>query len=344
MRNFLIFIIMVFAGLFLAVFVKQNRVDGQDGRPVLHVFASSSFIAQWGPGPWLKETFEKDCDCRVEFQDNGDSMILIQKLKSQGRTGSADVVLGFDQYDLELANQGLEWRKIETSDYEFEEAVQAVLNRSNLIPYDWSPLSFIIRKSEFQQLPKKIDDLMVAEMRGQIAIQDPRYSSVGLQFLLWLIQTRGEEKAFQFLTSFNQQVHSYTSSWSGANGLFNKGQVKTYFSHVTTPVYYRLEDKSDDVVAVELPEGHPVQYEFVGVPVTCTNCDLAEKFVALLLSKDGQKMIMEKNTMFPAIQGVKEGTIYASIPHYKILSQEVLPSVSDRERILKKWAALRRGE
>ncbi len=344
MRNFLVFLVVIFAGLFAGVFYKKNHGDGKDGRPVLKVFASSSFISQWGPGPWLKESFEKNCDCTVQFHDGADSTILLQRLKTEGRTGGADVVLGFDQFDIELANEGLEWKKIKTDDINFEEEIIPTLSRSNLIPYDWSLLSFVVRKSDFKVLPKNLDDLMVTEMKGQIAMEDPRTSSPGLQFLLWLIQNRGEEKAFQFLKQFNQQIHSYTPSWSTAYGLFQKAQVKTTFSYVTSPVYHVVEDKSTDVVAIEMPEGHPIQYEFAGIPSTCTNCELAEKFMGLLLSQDGQRIIMEKNYMFPVVQGVKLGTVFASVPKFKITNQNVIPTVGDRERILKKWAALRRGD
>ena len=344
MRNFLVFIIFVFAGLFLAVFLKKNHSDGRDGRPVLKVFASSSFISQWGPGPWLKENFEKDCDCKVDFQDGADSTILLQRLKSEGRSGGADVVLGFDQYDLELAGQGIEWKKIKIEDLNFEEEVKPTLSRSHLVPYDWSLLSFVVRKTDFQQLPKKLDDLMKPDLKGQIVMEDPRTSSPGLQFLLWLIQTKGEEKAFQFLKAFNQQLHSYAPSWSTAYGLFQKAQVKATYSYVTSPLYHVVEDKSTDVIALDLSEGHPAQYEFAGVPSTCANCELAEKFMNLILSPAGQKIIMEKNYMFPAIHGVKEGTIFASVPKYKMTNMDVIPTVADRERILKKWAALRRGD
>ncbi|MEZ0393071.1 MAG: thiamine ABC transporter substrate-binding protein [Pseudobdellovibrionaceae bacterium] len=344
MKNFLIFLLLIFGGLFSAIVLKKNSDSGKDTRPVLKVFAASSFISQWGPGPWLKEAFEKTCECRVEFQDGADSTILLQRLKSEGRTGGADVVLGFDQYDLELAQQGIEWRKLSLEDVDFDERVRSVLVRSPLVPYDWSLLSFVVRKSDFSVLPKKLDDLMKPELRGQIVMEDPRTSSPGLQFLLWLIQLKGEEKAFQFLAAFNQQLHSYAPSWSTAYGLFQKAQVKTTFSYVTSPVYHLVEDKSTDVIALEMAEGHPAQFEFGGVPATCRNCELAERFLALVLSKEGQKVIMEKNYMFPVVNGVQEGTVFASIPKYKMTELSVIPSVSDRERILKKWAALRRGE
>jgi len=344
MKNFLIFLLLVFGGLFSAILLKKNSDSNQDSRPILKVFASSSFISQWGPGPWLKENFEKTCECRVEFQDGADSTILLQRLKSEGRTGGADVVLGFDQYDLELAQQGLEWRKLNLEDYDFEESVRPILVRSPLVPYDWSLLSFVVRKSDFTELPKKLDDLMKPELRGQIVMEDPRTSSPGMQFLLWLIQLKGEEKAFQFLKTFNQQLHSYAPSWSTAYGLFQKAQVKTTYSYVTSPLYHVVEDKSTDVIALELAEGHPAQYEFAGIPATCKNCELAERFMGLILSREGQKIIMEKNYMFPVIAGVREGTLFATVPNFKMTDMAVIPSVIDRERILKKWAALRRGE
>jgi thiamine transport system substrate-binding protein len=87
-----------------------------------------------------------------------------------------------------------------------------------------------------------------------------------------------------------------------------------------------------------------MQIEFAGIPATCRNCELAAQFMNLLLSKDAQKIIMEKNYMFPVIKGVKEGTVFSTVPDYKISEPKVLPSLNDRERILKKWSALRRGE
>jgi len=344
MKNFVVFLILVFSGLFAAIFFKRNHDHGKDTRPVLKIYASSSFISQWGPGPWLKETFEKTCDCRVDFQDGADSVMMLQRLKTEGRTGGADLVLGFNQYDLELAQQGLEWKPIPLDDYDFEEEVRATLQKSPLVPYDWSLLSFVLRKSQFKQIPKKLDDLLAPDLRGQIVMEDPRTSSPGLQFLLWLIQVKGEEKAFKFLEDFNRQLHSYAPSWSSAYGLFKKDQVKMTFSYVTSPVYHLVEDKSTDVVAVDLEEGHPAQFEFAGIPATCRNCELAGKFVELLLSKQGQKMVMEKNYMFPALRGVREGTLFAIVPKYKMTEMEVIPPISDQEKILKKWSALRRGE
>lgn len=344
MKNFIFFLVLVFGGLFAAVVLRKNSGTESDSKAILKIYASSSFIAQWGPGPHLKEAFEKDCDCRVEFKDGADSMVLMQRLRTEGRTGGADVVLGFDQFDIELAQQGIEWRKVNTSDIEFEDNLKTSLARSPLVPYDWSMLTFVVRKSEIPNPPRKLNDLLNPDYRGQIVLEDPRTSSPGLQFLLWLIQVKGEEKAFQFLKDLNPQIHSYAPSWSTAYGLFQKAAAKMTYSYVTSPVYHWVEDKTNDIIAVDFEEGLPTQVEFAGIPATCHNCELADKFIQFILSKPGQKIIMEKNYMFPVIKAVRLGTVFAEVPTYTSLEMTVIPTLGDRERIQKKWAALRRGD
>lgn len=343
MRHFLGFVFIIFAGLITAQFLKNSRDPSRDTRPVLRVFGPSSFVSQWGPGPWLKQQFEKGCDCRVEFVDGADSTILFQRIKSESRSGT-DVVVGLDQYDLETASSSFEWKNLNVAGLKFEEAVKPALGNPKFVPYDWGVLAFVLRKSEHQQLPRRLDDLLAPEWAGQISMQDPRTSSPGLQFMLWLIQARGEDQAFEYLKKFNKNVKSYSASWSMAYGLFSKKQVKTVFSYVTSPVFHIVEEKDSDVVAVEFEEGHVVQYEYVGIPAQCRQCDLAEKFVGLLLSNDGQKLVMEKNYMFPVLQGIKDGTPFMNVPPFRTLNLSGLPSVADRERILKKWSSLRRME
>lgn len=343
MRHVLGFLAIVFAGLLLALFLKNSRDPSRDSRPVLRVFGPSSFVSQWGPGPWLKTSFEKVCDCRVEYIDGADSTILFQRLKSESRAG-ADVVVGLDQYDLEVAGTSFEWKALSQSNIKFEDAVKPALGNSKFLPYDWGVLAFIVRKSDFQQLPRKLDDLLTADWQGQISMEDPRTSSPGLQFLLWLIQTRGEDAAFDYLKSFGKNVKNYSTSWSMAYGLFTKKQAKTVYSYVTSPVFHIIEEKDTDVVALEFEEGHPIQFEFAGIPAQCKQCELAERFVAMLLSVEGQKIVMQKNYMFPVVQGVKDGTPFMNVPPFRTLNSGNIPSLTDRERVLKKWSSLRRME
>lgn len=342
MRYFLGYLIFIFLGLFVALQMK-TRSNEMGGRNVVKIFASSSFIAQWGPGPWLKEKFEDTCNCKVEFLDGADSTLLFQRLKAEGSQG-ADLVLGFDQFDLEMVESGLQWRAIDVGGVDFVSEISAIPVQTKLVPYDWSLVSFVLRSSEVKQLPKDLNDLLTEGFQNQIAMEDPRTSSLGLQFLLWLVSARGEDGAFRYIDSFNKVVQSYSPSWSQAYGLFQKSQVKTVLSYVTSPLYHKIEEKDSSVIAPEFSEGHPVQIEYMGIPENCKNCEAAQSFVDLVLSPEGQKIIMEKNYMFPVVNGVKQGTVFSQIPKYEALRLKSFPTIADRERLLKKWTALRRAE
>jgi thiamine transport system substrate-binding protein len=344
MKHFLSFIGIVFIGLFALLYWKQTFNLQKDNRKVLKVYANSSFYKQWGPGPWLKEQFEAKCDCRVEYVDVADSVLILQKLKTG--VAAADLILGLDQYDIEMAQKSSDWKSISTEKINFRANIKSVLNRTQLVPYDWGVMAFMIRQSEWEnkKRPNSLNDLLGPDFKSQISLQDPRTSSAGLQFVFWLISVMGEEKAFKYIEKLQGQVKTWGPSWSMSYGMFQKNQVKTTLSWTTSSVYHQVEENSKDIVSLEFVEGHPLQIEYMGIPTSCRNCELAEQFVQLVLSNEGQKVIMQKNYMFPVIEGVDVGTPFAELPSYKTLDAHYLPTQVDRERILKKWSQLRRGE
>ena len=71
--------------------------------PTLRVFGYESFVTQAGVG--LKQMFEKDCQCRVEFFSGPDSGILLQRLKIEGESLGADLIIGLDQFDIMLSDE-----------------------------------------------------------------------------------------------------------------------------------------------------------------------------------------------------------------------------------------------
>ena len=62
----------------------------------LVVYAYTSFTAAWGPGPTLAKNFETQCQCHVNLVAAGDGGALLGRLKLEGETTEADVVIGFD--------------------------------------------------------------------------------------------------------------------------------------------------------------------------------------------------------------------------------------------------------
>lgn len=342
MRHFLIFLILVFGALFALVNWRKDGASPSSRQAVLRVYAASSFMKPWGPGPILQKEFEKTCGCRVEFFDAGDSLLLLQKLKAEPTL--MDLMMGLDQYDLELAHQSSDWRSFGTETLNLYPHIRAVIPRSNLVPFDWGVLAFVFRKSQVPELPRSFEDLLKPQFADQLSLQDPRTSSTGLQFLYWLIQSKGEEKAFAFLRQLSSQVRAWGSSWSMSYGLFQKSQVLGTLAWSTSPIYHKLEEGSDDIVAAEFDGGHLLQLEYMGIPMGCQSCDLAEKFAQYVLSAEGQKIIMEKNYMFPVLEGVRENSSFSGLKDFRLLDVSSVPTQVDRERVLRRWSQQRRGD
>ena len=62
----------------------------------LTVYTYESFTAEWGPGPQVEKAFEAECGCDVEFVAVADGVALLNRLKLEGASTKADIVLGLD--------------------------------------------------------------------------------------------------------------------------------------------------------------------------------------------------------------------------------------------------------
>jgi thiamine transport system substrate-binding protein len=341
MKHFLFFVFMVFsllAGLFL---YKEDNVKSIEDKKI-HVYASSSFIAKWGPGPALKDLFEKQNLFKVEFVESPDVNVTLQKI-SMDEGSNADVVLGLDQYDISRLGGKIKWRDIDRpGNLNYSNEIKLVTNERTFVPYDWAPLTFVMRKDSAVEVAS-LNDLLKPELKTKIALQDPRTSSPGLQFLVWVFENKNSEDAVKFLKELSPQVHSYAPSWSASYGLFTSGQADLVFSHVTSPVYHQVEEKNTGYLAAEIAEALPVQVEFAGIPASCKNCEAAEMFVAFLLSDEAQRTIMSKNYMLPVNDKVKEGTAFDAVKKYKTLPIKFYDQ-SRVEKWLNTWAEIRKNE
>jgi thiamine transport system substrate-binding protein len=345
MKHFILFLAAVFTLLFIAHINKNQSFLIRDQKPTVKIFTYSSFSSKWGPGPVLQEMFEKTCDCHLEYLDGSDSGILLQRLKIEGEKLGADLVIGLDQYDLQKAVVESNWRSLDFSSLDIDPQVKSALKNEYFVPYDWGVLTFI-GKNKVGEKPASqalsLDQLLTPQYAQRIAMQDPRTSSVGLQFVMWILKTKGEEEGFKYISQMMRHAHSFSPSWSTSYGLFKAGQADLVFSYTTSPLYNLIEEKNPNFKALEMVEPNPVQVEFVGIPTSCRSCDIAEKFLNLMLSVEGQKVIMQKNYMLPVFKSAAEGTPFEKVPVPFRLMDIQYPSVTEVDRILKHWSDLRR--
>jgi thiamine transport system substrate-binding protein len=297
----------------------------------LRIVSYSAFVSTWGPGPEIARRFEKETGIKVEFNDAGDAGVILKKLE----LFPADLALGFDQLTLGAARSARPWRDL-----------SKVIPRgmkwagSDFIPFDWAPMAFIYRRGEIEP-PTSLDDLLSPRFKGAIALEDPRTSTPGLQFLFWVLDEKGVDKGFEYLKNLKPNIQSVADNWSATYGLFTKKQAKLAFSYLTSPVYHWVQESDETYQAAVFAGGHPVQVEYVGVPQSCVNCDAAERFALYLLKPEIQKVIMEKNYMFPVVSEVTSRTPFAKVPAAPTRDWKSLTELlQNREQLFERWRDL----
>ncbi len=80
--------------LSLALFTSLSLVA--EAKDTLTIYTYESFVSEWGPGAKIKTAFEQTCDCTVEWVAVADGVAMLNRLKLEGATTKADVVLGLD--------------------------------------------------------------------------------------------------------------------------------------------------------------------------------------------------------------------------------------------------------
>ncbi len=301
-------------GLWFVVGRPPKPIGSHDS---LRVMTYSSFMNAWGPGPEIAKRFRDKTGISIEFQDGGDAGLILQKLK----LFPVDVVLGLDGLSLSKAKETLKWQ-------------------SDFIAIDYAPLAFVYRKKEIDP-PTSLRDLLSPRFAGQIALEDPRTSTPGLQFFLWVLDDMGETQGFEFLKQLKKNIHSVSPSWSTAYGVFKKGQAKLAFSYLTSPVYHVTEEKDDSYAAAVFSDGHPVQTEYAGVPGDCARCADADKFIEFLKSEEIQSLIMKRNFMLPIDKDAIAETAFANLPEIKIRDLKSAPNfLKHQDELFSKWQKL----
>lgn len=290
MRRRLFLNSLVAASLFLpGLAIAQDRQE-------LTVYTYESFVSEWGPGPKVKEAFEKVCNCTVNFVGVADGVALLNRLKLEGAGSKADVVVGLDTNLVAEAKQtGL----FDVSGIDASAAkVPGGYTDDVFIPYDYGHFAVIYDTQTVKSPPTSLKDLVEGDPSQKIVIQDPRTSTPGLGLLLWVKSVYGD-KAPEAWEKFRKRILTVTPGWSESYGLFTKGEVPMVLSYTTSPAYHMVAEKTDRYQAAAFSEGHYIQIEVSGLLKNAPHKELAKQFLAFTLTSGFQDAIPENNWMMP---------------------------------------------
>lgn len=265
--------------------------------PTLTVYTYSSFVGRYGPGAAIGDLFEERCGCRLEWVASDDSGSLLGRLRLEGETTRADVVLGLD---MNLAHEARALGLFvphgrDTGDLDLPIAWED----DTFLPFDWGHLAFVYDETRLAAPPTSLRALVEDVDGPSLVLQDPRTSAPGFGFLLWMSAVFGEEAPAAW-EKLAPRVVTFTSGWSQAYGLFLNGEADMVLSYQTSPAYHRAIEDETRYRAAEFEEGHYLHVEIAGMTRTSGRPELAREFLDFMLSDDFQALIPQGNWMFPA--------------------------------------------
>ncbi len=284
------------SGLAAAILSTGLALPAAAADKTLTVYTYESFVSEWGPGPKVKEAFEKTCACTVEFVGVADGVALLTRLKLEGETSKADVVLGLDTNLVEEAKQtGLfEANGVDASAVK----VPGGFSDDVFLPYDYGHFAVIYDTETIKTPPTSLKELVEGDPSQKIVIQDPRTSTPGLGLLLWVKSVYGD-KAPEAWAKLKDRVLTVTPGWSEAYGLFTKGEAPMVLSYTTSPAYHMVAEETERYQAAEFSEGHYIQIEVAGLLKNAPEKELARQFLAFMLEPGFQDTIPTNNWMMP---------------------------------------------
>ena len=261
--------------------------------PVLTVYAGDYFTSEWGPGPKIEAGFEEICGCDLEFS-TGD---LMPRLLLEGSRTKADVVIGLTTdvtakaraTDL-FAPHGQDNSAL-TLPIEWDDEV--------FLPFNYGHTAFIYDETRIETPPASFEDLLAMDDDIKIVIQDPRTSISGLALVLWVQAVYGD-KAADAWAQLAPNILTVTKDWSASYGLFTDGEADMVLSYTTSPAYHMFAEEDFTKKAAIFPEGHYFMAETVGKIAATDQPELADAFMAYVMSTDFQTLIPTANWSLPS--------------------------------------------
>ncbi|HXV29615.1 MAG TPA: thiamine ABC transporter substrate binding subunit [Sinorhizobium sp.] len=262
----------------------------------LTIYTYESFVTEWGPGAKVAEAFEKTCECKVDYVGVADGVELLTRMKLEGESSRADIVLGLDTNLVAeakatgfFAPHGLDTKGLK---------VPGDFADDSFIPYDYGHFAVIYDTETLKNPPKSLKELVEGDPAEKIVIQDPRTSTPGLGLLLWVKTVYGDEAGAAW-AKLKDRVLTVTPGWSEAYGLFTKGEAPMVLSYTTSPAYHMVAEGTERYQAAPFAEGHYIQIEVAGMTKTTKDPELARQFLAFMTGPEFQSIIPTTNWMMP---------------------------------------------
>ena len=315
-----------------AAFAGGSKEKASSDAPVLVVYATDSFLSEWGAAPVVFPKFEEKYGIKIEQRQGGSAGEIVNlAIMEKGKPG-ADIIIGVDNNLLSTVLKNDLFVPYKPAGLENVNPELIFDKSHHVIPYDYSLFSLVYDSSKIKNPPKNLDELLDPKYRKSLIVMDPRTSSPGLGFLLWTIKCKGEGYK-DYWKKLMPNVLTVSESWSSGYGLFTSGEAPMVISYTTSPAYHVEYEKDDHIKTVLFKEGNYMQTEGIGILKDAPHMDAAKKFLDFVLTEDFQEALPLTNWMYPVID-IQLPASYVSAP---VSDKPLLLEADDIDKNLDSW-------
>ncbi|WP_390902973.1 thiamine ABC transporter substrate binding subunit [Vibrio qingdaonensis] len=264
----------------------------------LTVYTYDSFASDWGPGPAIKKAFEAQCDCELQLVALDDGVSILNRLRLEGASSKADVVLGLDNNLMSEAKASglLANHKVDTDNLVLPNG----WSDDVFVPFDYGYFAFVYNKDKVKTPPTSLKALIEDRDDLSVIYQDPRTSTPGQGLLLWMKSVYGDDASAAWQQLAKKTV-TVTKGWSEAYSMFLEGEADLVLSYTTSPAYHLIAEQDARFAAADFVEGHYTQVEVAAKVANTKNDKLADEFMQFVVSDDFQSQIPTGNWMYPVV-------------------------------------------
>lgn len=302
-------------------------------KPTLTVYTYDSFTSDWGPGPKIKQAFESQCGCNLNFVALDDGGSVLSRIRLEGNNTKADVVLGLNNNIMAQAQQTglLAKHDVDTS----QVTIPGGWNNPYFVPFDYGYFAFVYNKTKMKNPPKSLKELIERD-DFNIIYQDPRTSITGQGLLLWVKAVYGDDAAQAWQKIANKTV-TVSKGWSDSYPMFLKGESDMVLSYSTSPAYHIIAENDDQYAAADFAEGQYAQIELAAKVASTKHPKLADEFMHFILTDDFQSVMATGNWMYPVTDvELPKGYDQLTVPS-KMLSLEPETVAKQLKGWIREW-------
>lgn len=300
--------------------------------PTLNVYTYDSFVSEWGPGPQLKVAFEAECNCTLNFIAAEDGVSILNRARIEKSATEADLLLGLD---LGLIEEASALGLVQAHSVDTSGLIESLdWDNREFIPFDYGHFAFVYDSRKITKPAQSFDELLASN--ATLIYQDPRTSTPGQGMMLWINAVYGDESEAAW-NRVAQRTETVTKGWWEAYSLFLEGGADYVLSYTTSPAYHQVAEGVDHYKAALFSEGHIAQVEVAAISAYSKQPELANQFLAFLISRKAQEIIPVTNWMLPVVEEANLPDAFNTLVSPKTIGFSPIDIAKNRKDWIDTW-------